>query len=541
MLVKASPREARALTAAVIAAAVALFTTWNAVRNGFVWDDRAAVLTNKDVHGSGGGSSLAELFAHDFWGADLRSADSHKSFRPLTVLSFRLNYLFSGFRPGAYHAVNSVAHAVCSVLVWILARKLLVKRGSSSEKAHHGPNEAAGGGGGFFAGLLFAVNPVHCDAVASIVGRADLLCTMLTLSSFIVYMNAVHSAKKWTSWLLFVAAIALATASCICKELGFTTFGLLFVYDLLLAASRHDKDSERAWQCRLALLVVLGSTLAVLRVSINGEHRQMKWNILANSVAVNPDRTTRLLSYAHTHAWYLWKLVWPRWLSFDYGYDTIPVIASVWDTRNCLTAAAYLAVVAGVGFAARQFYHSHATNQPQSPALIMSLAFGIIPFVPASNAFFPVGTVVAERLLYLPSVGFCLLVALLITSALDIANKYASLPETPSNETHRRRWLRIVFNVILACCAFVVATGCFRSRTRNAEWESDSTLFEAALRVAPANVKVLSNTVKTLLQSDPDRAISYLRIANGLAPGHVETLINLGVAFAAKEDYLSSM
>lgn len=527
------PRSLLAAGALVAAAAVA--ATSNSARNGFVWDDRAAILGNADVHGRG---SLAELLAHDFWGKDLRSADSHKSFRPLTVLSFRLNHQLAGFQPAAYHAANSAAHALCSLLVWVLARRLLDEQGQGIDQAHRAGSSS---GGALLAGLLFAVHPVHCDAVASIVGRADLLCTMLSLSAVLVYMNAVQSARPGRSWMLFVAALTLTAASCVAKELGFTTFGILFVYDVLQAAGQTDKDGGRLWRWRLPLLVAIGSMLAALRVHLNGEHRQMKWNILANSVAVHPDRTARLLSYAHIHAWYLWKLVWPRWLSFDYGFDTIPVITSVTDVKNCLTAAAYVAVLAGAGVAARQFYRAAKTNQRHSPAFIMSLALGIIPFVPASNIFFPVGTVVAERLLYLPSVGFCLLVALVVSSALDTANKYVSLPEAPGKGSSRRRWLRTASTVIVASCAFIVATGCFRSRARNTEWESESKLFEASLRVAPTNVKVLSNTAKTLLHSDPDRALAYLRVSYDLAPGHPETLINIGVAFTTKQDRLSAI
>ncbi|KAI9995918.1 hypothetical protein PInf_012991 [Phytophthora infestans] len=369
MMLEVSPREACAL----IVFTVALLTAWNANSNGFVWDDRSAVLANDDAQSS----SLIDVFSHDFWGTPIRSVHSHKSYRPLTILSFRLNYLMAkGHSAWLYHFTNAVVHAGCSVLVWKVADVLFQQHQRRIETVTIKENpqdsspiesntvmktenavEWTNLVGALTAGLLFAVHPIHCDAVASIVGRADLLCTSLSLSAFLAYTSGAK--KRETSWRHVMVALALTIVAGLCKELGFTNFALLMVYDLLrIHRYRNVQRGLQLVQRRLLVTVTTGIVAALVRVWINGEHRQMEWNILANSVVVQESRLTRMLSYSHLHAWYLWKLVWPRWLCFDYGYNTIPVIESIVDPRNIYTVSAYVVVAVGLRSAILQLFGS---------------------------------------------------------------------------------------------------------------------------------------------------------------------------------------
>ncbi|ETN11496.1 hypothetical protein PPTG_10366 [Phytophthora nicotianae INRA-310] len=549
MMLEVSPREACAL----LVFTAALITAWNANSNGFVWDDRSAVLANDDAQGS----SLFEVFSHDFWGTHIRSMHSHKSYRPLTVLSFRLNYLLAkGHSAWLYHCTNALVHAGCSVLLWKVADVLFLQHHrrvetvpikenpqdsfpveSDSRKSTANVGEWKILVGPLTSGLLFAVHPIHCDAVASIVGRADLLCTSLSLLAFLAYTSGAKKSEK--SWRFVVMALILTILAGLCKELGFTNFALLMVYDLLRTHRLQNVEmGVQLMQKRLLITAITGIVAALVRVWINGEHRQMEWNILANNVVVQESRLTRMLSYAHLHAWYLWKLVWPRWLCFDYGYNAIPVIESITDPRNVYTLIAYVVVAVGLRSAILQLVGSRKT--PPSSLYMMSIAFGVVPFVPASNVIFPVGTVVAERLLYFPSVGFCLLVGCIIDRTFSIIDKH-TVPSTligssdtiqsVSSFTQPHNLFGAARFVVLICGTLILAAGCYRSHLRNADWISEQTLFKAAVDVVPTNVKVLSNEAKNLLNSDPKRALDYLRIAIGMIPKHIESQTNAGLAF----------
>ena len=169
--------------------------------------------------------------------------------------------------------------------------------------------------------------------------------------------------------------------------------------------------------------------------------------------------------------------------------------------------------------------------------------------------FFPVGTIVAERLLYFPSIGFCLLVALPLSHALAICHKHLDhtqqpLPTPPpSSSTHPQdcgdpfigpffRWCR---RVQLGSLALLLLAGGYRSHVRNGDWVSERRLFDEAIKVAPTNVKVLSNMGKELLNENPPLAMQYLRIALAYWPIQPEGHVNLGLTYGNLEHDLHAL
>uniref|UniRef100_A0A9J2PPT4 DUF1736 domain-containing protein n=1 Tax=Ascaris lumbricoides TaxID=6252 RepID=A0A9J2PPT4_ASCLU len=153
-----------------IVAGVAITVNLNTLNGDFVYDDSQAIIANGDVSGR---SSLWRIFSDDFWGTPLSHPGSHRSYRPLTVLTFRLNYMLSGLYPFSYHLVNVICHAITSALFIALTDRLI----EISQILK------------LFCGLLFAVHAVHAEAVASIVGRADVLSTMCVLGAFYVHLR----------------------------------------------------------------------------------------------------------------------------------------------------------------------------------------------------------------------------------------------------------------------------------------------------------------------------------------------------------------
>lgn len=271
---------------------------------------------------------------------------------------------------------------------------------------------------------------------------------------------------------------------------------------------------------------------------INGEHIQADFNMLANNIAVEESRMVRMMSYAHVHAWYLWKLLWPSWLSFDYGFDTIPVIRSFGDERNGLTLVAYGAVLSGIYI---------AFCRVRTSPLLLCISFGIIPFVPASNIFFPVGTVVAERLLYFPSVGFCLLIGYLAQHIAMIyrnleQSKEIHIPTQYKNVVVRTRPLTsIIQPVLIICSVTIIFAGGYRSHVRNMEWKSEDVLYISAVKVAPTNIKALNNAVKMLLNTDPEQAIQYSKVSIGLLSEQIDGQSNLGLVYAVLKQPLLAL
>ena len=138
----------RVWPAAFLCAVLGVVVYLNSLDCGLCFDDEAALKDNQDLRPN---TSWSNLLRHDFWGTNISDKDSHKSYRPLCVASFRLNYLLHGLDPMGYHLVNVVLHAVvCYLYVQLCA---VVFSTNSVWPA-------------LTAGLLFAAHPIHTEAVS---------------------------------------------------------------------------------------------------------------------------------------------------------------------------------------------------------------------------------------------------------------------------------------------------------------------------------------------------------------------------------------
>lgn len=167
---------------------------------------------------------LINLFYDDFWGTPLTHSGSHKSYRPLCVLSFRLNYFLGEFSPWGYHLGNVLLHVIVTAIFTKLVRIFLRDDFPT-----------------FTAGLLFAAHPVHTEAVAGIVGRADVGACLFFLLAFLCYIQYVKYRDHVTGsdapfWgLLCILGTAIfTTASMLTKEQGVTVIAVCATYDLFV-------------------------------------------------------------------------------------------------------------------------------------------------------------------------------------------------------------------------------------------------------------------------------------------------------------------
>lgn len=236
-----SPSKARwVLLAVVVLLACAVYS--NVTSCGFVFDDEAAVIKNPDVNPA---APLADLLRHDFWGQNIKSKDSHKSFRPFTTLTFKLNRLLfdrtggpargpvvglsgdhiedgytqtpSALAP-SFHAVNAALHVAACLLVYFVAAEVF--RASEAEA--------------FVSTVLFAVHPVHTEAVTGVVGRADLLSAVFGMASYIAFSRAAR--KCATSYSLLALSMVFTVLAAASKENGMTVPCVLLVHDLVAAS-----------------------------------------------------------------------------------------------------------------------------------------------------------------------------------------------------------------------------------------------------------------------------------------------------------------
>nr|CAD7424050.1 unnamed protein product [Timema monikensis] len=493
------------LLSVLVVAVAAVVCYANSVDGHFVFDDSEAVVNNEDLRPN---MPLWNLLHNDFWGTRLTHNHSHKSYRPLTVLSFRYgwwNYWMSeGLKPWGFHVTNVLLHCLVSVLSLLVYDRLF---------GGHSPRAA------LLSALLFSVHPVHSEAVAGVVGRADLLCALLYFLSFLVYCSAVSIKGSFHQSSLVILSMGLAALAMLAKEQGITVIGLCSAYDIIIASRIHPSsissflyknicipfskkrrksvngfwdngsvnsrvscsDEEEGevelaalrplWLRHFAMLMT-GIVILLLRWRVMGSIPPT-FQIVDNPASFSDSFIIRILTYNYIFALNVWLLVCPEWLCFDWSMGCVPLL----NWRDPRVAAV---VTLWLGIAGILWRVTTLRSSPTHRSLIMSLALTVIPFLPATNLFFRVGFVIAERVLYLPSAGFCMLVVLGVRQLAVFSNA--------------KRLLQLGYLYL------VVILG-VRACWRSSEWRSEKLLFTSGLAVCPLNAKVHYNIAKNAADS----------------------------------------
>ena len=447
-----------ALFAAVVAAAVYV----PSLGGEFVMDDQAAIVKNDDLRPT---TPWQNLFQNDYWGTPIGSEASHKSYRPLTVLTFRLNYMMHGLHTFGYHVLNVVFYSLSVFLAHFVISDLLK---SSAEEAG-------------VCALLFALHPVHTESVSSVVGRAEVLCACAFFSTYLAHkffvlkpaLQQQHCRAIFGLVLVFIFAFL----SMLFKEVGLTVLGLIVLTDFCSVAFPIDSQSEMQvkdssnhkvssnmrqgsticfFVVRFLLSVGFFITCLVFRVRMCDTNFSPTFSDVDNYIHYAPTNLSRRLSYSYLHFRYAWLLIFPMHLSCDWSYEAFPLIESITDFRLVLPAILYLTILS-------LCVHSYMKCKRTIFIAVLGLVIG--PFLPSSNIFFPVATVIGERLLFLPSLGFCILAT---------RGLYALVKS--------RLFRMAILGVI---CSLYAG----KTMNRNAEWSTAVELFKSAVSVVPRSCK----------------------------------------------------
>ena len=518
--------NARDLILAVVLCLVSFVTYSPTFDAEFVWDDRAAIVGNKDVVTN---SSWKEIFKHDFWGGNIASRDSHKSYRPFCVFTFRLNYQWYGLEAGGYHFWNVILHACTCVLFYVFSRTLWSQ------------NPAA------LSSMLFAVHPVHTEAVAGLVGRADIVACFFMIASIIVYSKSVEGADKpdqdiVMSWIYVFCAVVTTVIAALFKEIGATAFCLMVAYEVFFVIRPYPRFSypNRGSLLRIAVVCIATFFFLKARLSLHANHNLRVWRIMENHIPLANSTLTRTLTTIKSHGRYTRLLIWPSNLSYDHGFSATPWIESLWDPSWLEGFFAYIFVIlCGI-------YALYAENR----VLQLSLAMLIVPFLPASNIFFYVGTVLAERLLYVPSMGYCIYAGYVLY--LPLASENEVLCAIDVNEGKRRndriarsvksmspkKIFRYSYTLVLIVGFTSMA---YHTYIRNFDWKTEESIYESGYREEPDSVKILNNLAQVLLRdgnkTKAKRAEQILQRSLEINPNYPSGYYNRALAFSTLRNH----
>jgi hypothetical protein len=180
----------------------------NGLENDFIFDDSHAIVNNTDVDAD---SPWYPILENDIWGKNLQMHDSHRSFRPLLVATFKALTIAFGKTPYYFRVFSILLHVVASNLVYTLASVVYRNRYLALGSA-----------------LLFACHPIHVESVTAVVNLAEAASSIFYMSAYVLYVVSTDRPRSLSSSLLHAAtALILTIISALFKETGVTVSGII--------------------------------------------------------------------------------------------------------------------------------------------------------------------------------------------------------------------------------------------------------------------------------------------------------------------------
>jgi tetratricopeptide (TPR) repeat protein len=434
-----------------------------------VWDDTLLIQQSWRLHDW---RQLPALLTAHFW-AEVGEASQY--YRPLITLTFFVDLQVWGLRPLGFHLTNVLAHVAATLAVLVVARRVV-----------DGELAAA------VCAVAFALHPLHTESVSFVSGRTDVIAALFFLLALIAYDRGLDEARwRWMGWSL-VAYLLAALA----KEVAITLPLVLGLWDRLVRGDLRGRDAvSRAAGRYAAYAAVAGVYFALRTLALGG--------LAETSAAGWGSLVTRVLTTVTITARYVWLTVVPYPSSAFYAVapDTVPPGPVWWLAAAALVAALGVTIWAArrapaAGFGACWFWVTVAPS-------------GLVNLLPLPSP------IMAERFLYLPSVGFCLVVGWVAGRFLGVSGSGRALTVLPLPS--------------LALAAGLLAYAVL-TLWRNEDWRDEHRLYSRMVETSPtAALPLINLAFVEMPRGEIASANRHLREAVRLAPGNPRAHAGLGV------------
>ena len=448
----------------------------NSLRGNFIWDDIHLIKDNTYVKNWG---NLLENLTNDFF---LVSQEEGKIgyYRPVITLSYMLDYSIWRLRPAGYHLTNILFHAanclVVYLVVFFLSGNLFIS---------------------FLTALLFAIHPIHTESVAWISGRTDIIASLFFFLSFFLYGYSFRK-EKVIPYLLSVFTFCLALLS---KEMTITLPLTLIIYDYYFVVNEELtqlKKRIRYWipfWCFILIYVVW--RFLIIRIGTGNPHVE------------SLGRIPVVVTFGKAILYYLRKLIIPLNLN---SY----VMVSLGSFFNLKTWTGFILIALLIWTAIR--------IRKEYRAASFCIVFFLVTMLPLTNVMpisapFDIDFPMAERFLYIPSFGFCLLLGLL-------GGELFSRVSLPAKAT----------SICLLSLIFIPYG--YNTVTRNRDWWDETKFYLKMTESSPDSFVIHNNLgVKYNEIGEYEKAIESCRRALKKRGDYVEAYNNIGVAYFHKGEY----
>lgn len=413
----------------------------NTLKNGFALDDNIVLKENTLV--SKGIQSIPALLSTPH----LRgySIISNDTYRPLSLVTFAVEFEFFGFDPFPYHFINILLYAGCVILLFLFLNRFFERRKTFVS---------------FIAALLFTMHPIHTEVVANIKSRDELLCFFFTFFAMNVFIKYLDTGKIK----LLITGAACFLLSLLSKETAIT---FLAVIPLIFFFYRNE-NKKRSIHITVSVFVVALIFLIARFSILNAYHANQTSDVsfVDNMLSGAPSVMAGLATKIEILGNYLKMLIFPYPLICNYSFNSFP-FTGFGNPRVLISLAIYLFLA---------IYSIHGLMKKPKDYFVFSVLYFISTITLFSNIPFLIGTTMAERFLFFPSVSFCIIVALAIEKWI-LRSSNADAAAIASFKV-----LGIVIPVALIYAAIAV--------NRNIDWTDNLTLFKTDVNKSPNDARL---------------------------------------------------
>lgn len=479
----------------------AIIAFLNSLDNTFVYDDVFTITNNYFIRDWG---NFPALFTHEYF-----NSSGEVTYRPVVTLSYFIDYSIWRLNPFGFHLANILLHVISAILIYTLLSRMVRDRLVP-----------------FLTGILFATHPILTEAVNAVSYREDLLAAVFFLSSLVLFIQSAiqNPQSKIRNYLYPLSLFSYLLALC-SKEIAITLPLMIFILDWVFFGIERVKKNIIALYLGFILVSVFYLFLRFVWL-YNPLEKQLLYP--DNSFLVN------LITMPKVIVSYIKLLFFP--ISFNADY-----IIPHTKTPFAATFIYSIAFLGTIGIITYRFYS-------QSRCLFFFILWFFVTLIPTMNIV-PIANIMAERYLYLPSVGFCAVLAHLVTGIWRQASAFVlwkeekpergdsgSLIFTPSHlpnlsHSHHRGLLSLSLTCLLLIPAVLYSLSAMK---RNKSWRDQFTFWSETIEASPHSSRAHNNLGMIYLQEDKtDLAMRAFQAAIALE-SDPEYHHNLGMAYQKK-------
>ena len=431
----------------------------NTLSHDFALDDYIVITGNNFTKKGLGG--IKDIMTHDAfvgtYGEALELTGGR--YRPLSIVSFALEYEFFGRNPFVGHLGNLLLFALSTVLVFLLFVKILDEKNSWLP---------------LIIAVLFLIHPIHTEVVANIKSRDEIMVVL-----FLIIALLISTYKSRILWLLVAPAVYfLALLS---KENAITYIAIIPLFWHMLL---HKKAKE----------IVIGMfpylLISGLYLMMRSEYAGMVGDRVTTDIMDDPylyaSLSEKFGTIAYTIGKYLLLLVFPHPLSSDYSFNQVPLI----QLMDMKAIASIIITISLLVLAVIRFR--------DKPMISFGILFFFITFSIVSNAVFNVGTSMAERFIYLPSLGICIAIASFIYPYL--------FRKGEGRDKITTIWVLPLIGILLLSS--------YKTIARNNVWKNNFELYKTDVGIVPNSARIhLYYGIELITKYNQTKDLEYLNKA----------------------------